>query len=131
MLAGGTLDAANDASFNVPVVGGAGTIVGVEELNMAATTLFDAVQMLGREVMTFAGIVKFPAGATLDITNLDSLATTKRTRFALISAEGGISGALPSLSSQLVQNGWWLELSVDGKQLYARRPFKGVHLICR
>ena len=131
VLAGGTLDVTSDASFNVPVVGGAGTIVGVEELNMAATTLFDAEQMLGREVMTFAGIVKFPAGATLDITNLDSLATTKRTRFALISAEGGISGALPSLSSQLVQNGWWLELSVDGKQLYARRPFKGVHLICR
>ncbi|MBR2982848.1 MAG: hypothetical protein IKC80_06420, partial [Kiritimatiellae bacterium] len=131
VLAGGTLDAANDASFNVPFVGGAGTIVGIEELNMAANTAFDAAQMLEREVMAFAGEVKFPAGATLDIANLAVLESMKRTRFCLISAEGGISGALPSLSSALIQSGWWLELSIDGKRLYARRPFKGVHIICR
>ena len=131
VLAGGTLDAANDASFNVPFVGGAGTIVGIEELNMAANTAFDAAQMLEREVMAFAGEVKFPAGATLDIANLALLESMKRTRFCLISAEGGISGALPSLSSALIQSGWWLELSIDGKRLYARRPFKGVHIICR
>jgi hypothetical protein len=131
VLAGGTLDVANDAAFNVRVVGGAGTVVGAEELNMAATSAFDAAQMLDREVMTFAGIVKFPAGATLDISNLDALKSTKRTRFCLIAAEGGVSGTLPSLSAQLVQNGWWLELSADGKSLYARRPFKSVHIICR
>lgn len=131
VLAGGTLDVANDAAFNVRVVGGAGTVVGAEELNMAATSAFDAAQMLDREVMTFAGIVKFSAGATLDISNLDALKSTKRTRFCLIAAEGGVSGTLPSLSAQLVQNGWWLELSADGKSLYARRPFKSVHIICR
>ena len=131
VLAGGTLDVTDDAFFNIPVVGGVGTIVGIDELNMAEVIAFDASQILEREAMTFAGRINIPTGATLEFANLDAFKSTKRTRFLLISAEGGIFGSLPSLSDNLTKGDWWLEMSADGKHLYARRPFKGMHLICR
>jgi autotransporter-associated beta strand protein len=129
VLAGGTLDV-NAKAFDVPVAGGAGSVVGTDALTLSASIGFDARQLVAGGALSFEGPITVPAGAVVDIDNLEELEQTKKGRFRLISATGGYRGKLPELSAELTEKGWWLELSADGKHLYVYRS-SGLWLICR
>jgi autotransporter-associated beta strand protein len=129
VLAGGTLDV-NAKEFNVPVVGGEGSVVGVDTLTLSEAISFDAQRLIAGGALSFAGSIVIPAGASIGIDNHDIFEQAKKGRIKLIAANGGFSGNLPVLAADLSAKGWWLELSADGKDLYICRS-SGLWLICR
>lgn len=129
VLDGGTLDADSKA-FNVPLAGGAGSVVGKSEIAMSADMVFDARLLVSGKSIAVEGKAVFPAGAKVTIVNPEELYDAKKNRFALVSASEGFVGALPALDEKLTKEEWRLRLSHDGKQLYVYR-YNGFRLICR
>ena len=129
VLDGGTLDVDSKA-FNVPLAGGAGSVVGKSEIAMSADMVFDAGLLVSGKSIAVEGKAVFPAGAKVTIVNPEELYDAKKNRFALVSASEGFVGALPALDEKLTKEEWRLRLSHDGKQLYVYR-YNGFRLICR
>ena len=129
VLSGGTLDA-GFKSFNVPISGGAGAVIGTESVNMAADMVFDARQMLAGSPISVDGVVNIPDGATVSVRNFDAVGQTSKRKFKIIAATGGIVGNIPSIDVELAKDGWSIVVSPDGKEMFVYKP-KGLKVIFR
>lgn len=129
VLSGGTLDA-GFKSFNVPISGGAGAVIGTESVNMAADMVFDARQMLAGSPISVDGVVNIPDGATVSVRNFDAVGQTSKRKFKIIAATGGIAGNIPSIDVELAKDGWSIVVSPDRKEMFVYKP-KGLKIIFR
>lgn len=129
VLSGGTLDA-DSKSFNVPIVGGAGSVLGVASVNMAENMVFDAGQLLSGSSISVDGTVNIPAGATVSVRNFDAVGQTSKRKLRIIAATGGIVGDIPSIDVELAKDGWSIVVSPDGKEMFVYKP-KGLKIIFR
>ncbi len=128
-LSGGTLDA-DSKSFNVPVCGGYGNVIGADIVRMTDDMVFDSGHLLSGSSISVDGVVSIPDGATVSVRDFGAVEYTTKRKFRIIAATGGITGDIPSIDVELAKDGWSIVLSSDGKEMFVYKP-KGLKIIFR
>jgi autotransporter-associated beta strand protein len=128
-LSGGTLDA-DSKSFNVPVCGGYGNVIGADIVRMTDDMVFDSGHLLSGSSIFVDGVVSIPDGATVSVRDFGAVEHTTKRKFKIIAATGGIAGDIPSIDVELAKDGWSIVVSPDGKEMFVYKP-KGLKVIFR
>lgn len=116
-MAGGTLDA-NGKAFDLPLLGGCGTVKNLPQgLTTVPALAFRAEDLVAKRTLSVDSSVTLPAGAVVSVDDVDALEGAGRRSFVLITSAVGISGPLPELGSEFAGKGYRLVLTNAGKTL--------------
>ena len=116
LMAGGTLDV-NNKSFDLPLLGGCGTIRNAGNLAAGTALSFKADDLAAKKCLTTDSAIALAEGAVVSVDDLAALAASGRHTFTLMTSTAGISGPVPALGPEFAGGTWSVYLSGDGKSL--------------
>lgn len=127
-MAGGTLDP-NGTSFNLPVVGGVGTI-DAGGLTAADELVFDAEDLINKEFLTITGTLTINPGTKVRILNAEKLLDAPKKSFKLLTTAANLSVTSLELVGDLAGTDWCVLPTDGGRGLRVAIPV-GMAVIVR